>query len=141
MNNPSAQVVTFSFTTNREIRHWVDRDDSVILKGYVDAISPLRQRGYVTLFQIIVNNNNGSRVTVIFLVVLGWLKLPFADMNNGGLRYGSGLIVDGNYKIKVHVNPFVQNQGSIEGIYVRVVGNFVEIKMVFLSYPWTTFRM
>ncbi|KAH0551089.1 hypothetical protein KQX54_000496, partial [Cotesia glomerata] len=53
-----------------------------------------------------------------------WLKLPFADMNNGGLRYGSGLIMDGKYKIKVHINPFVQNQGLIEGICVRVRGKF-----------------
>ncbi|CAG5102902.1 Protein of unknown function, partial [Cotesia congregata] len=61
-------------------------------------------------------------IGIIF--VSGWLKLTFAEINNGGLRYGKGLIVDGNYKIKVHVHPFVQNQGLIEGCYVRVRGKF-----------------
>ncbi|KAH0557544.1 uncharacterized protein LOC123271587 [Cotesia glomerata] len=196
MNNPPVQALTISFTTNHEIHHWVDRDDSVILKGYVDAITPLIQRGHITFFQIIVNNNDGSRVTVIFcgnyavnhhaliqlnqiielsrvqvrkstfrrehdllflaeseinlnhgqfvranpiiaevdvsiqlvpqstgiIFISGWLKLPFVGMDNG--RYGSGLIVDGNYKIKVHVNPFVPYQGLIEGVYVCVRGKF-----------------
>lgn len=58
----------------------------------------------------------------IFLAVSGWLKLPFASVVSYGSTIGSGVIIDGMYKLRVSISDYRTPVTIPKGAYVTIIG-------------------
>ncbi|XP_057334050.1 uncharacterized protein LOC130673135 [Microplitis mediator] len=55
------------------------------------------------------------------MYVLGWLKLPFNPVTSYGSTYGSGVIINGNNRLKVQIANYVENPKMTKGVYRKVL--------------------
>ncbi|XP_074111088.1 uncharacterized protein LOC141535164 [Cotesia typhae] len=56
------------------------------------------------------------------LSISGWLKLPFASVVSYGSTIGSGVIIDGMYKLRVSISDYRTPVTILKGAYVTIIG-------------------
>ncbi|XP_044591983.1 uncharacterized protein LOC123270111 [Cotesia glomerata] len=55
------------------------------------------------------------------LAVSGWLKLPFGPVVSFGSTIGSGVIIDGKFKLRVHVHDYRLPITFPQGAHIKVI--------------------
>ncbi|KAG8038632.1 hypothetical protein G9C98_007339, partial [Cotesia typhae] len=69
----------------------------------------------IVLIQDVANVESNKKIRVI-----GWIKVPFQLVTFGGGSRGSGVIVDHEWKIRVHIRVFQAKPELVKGMKVSI---------------------